>query len=207
MRLRANLKTILLAIAVIAVSFFVSLKAMDWLSPRGRVAAPVLAPAGATRASKDGGTFRMAITVGIFHAIDPALYGLESRILRPACAALMSYPDKPLPDGLRLAPELAASYPTVSRDRRTYTFTIRKGMRFSDGSRLTARNVAHALERIFDPRMRSGAAELFEDIVGAHQMPGRVLAVGRREHHVARPRVGVPALVGFHVHRAELPLT
>jgi hypothetical protein len=43
MRLRANLKTILLAIAVIAVSFFVSLKAMDWLSPRGRVAAPVLA--------------------------------------------------------------------------------------------------------------------------------------------------------------------
>ncbi len=130
----------------------------------------VLAPAGATRASKDGGTFRMAITVGIFHAIDPALYGLESRILRPACAALMSYPDKPLPDGLRLAPELAASYPTVSRDRRTYTFTIRKGMRFSDGSQLTARNVAHALERIFDPRMKSGAAELFEDIVGARQM-------------------------------------
>src|SRR5437660_6490316 len=43
MRLRANLKTILVAIAVIAVSFFVSLKAMDWLSPRGRVAAPVLA--------------------------------------------------------------------------------------------------------------------------------------------------------------------
>src|SRR5438552_6758634 len=43
MRLRANLKTLLLAIAVIAVSFFVSLKAMDWLSPRGRVAAPVLA--------------------------------------------------------------------------------------------------------------------------------------------------------------------
>src|SRR5947208_6556048 len=43
MRLRANLKTLLLAIAVLAVSFFVSLKAMDWLSPRGRVAAPVLA--------------------------------------------------------------------------------------------------------------------------------------------------------------------
>src|SRR2546423_5347162 len=42
MRPRASLKTILLAIAVIAVSFFVSLKAMDWLSPAGRVAAPVL---------------------------------------------------------------------------------------------------------------------------------------------------------------------
>ena len=35
--------TILVAIAVIAVSFFVSLKAMDWLSPRGTVPAPALA--------------------------------------------------------------------------------------------------------------------------------------------------------------------
>jgi hypothetical protein len=35
-------KAILLAIAVIAISFFVSLKAMDWLSPRGSVPAPAL---------------------------------------------------------------------------------------------------------------------------------------------------------------------
>ena len=38
-----RLKTILLAVAVVAVSFFVSLKAMDWLSPRGTVRAPALA--------------------------------------------------------------------------------------------------------------------------------------------------------------------
>ena len=43
MRLAVSLKTILLAIAVVVVSFFVSLKAMDWLSPRGTVAAPALA--------------------------------------------------------------------------------------------------------------------------------------------------------------------
>ena len=43
MRLAVSLKTILLAIAVVAVSFFVSLKTMDWLSPRGTVAAPALA--------------------------------------------------------------------------------------------------------------------------------------------------------------------
>ncbi len=42
MRLAVSLKTILLAIAVVAVSFLVSLKAMDWLSPRGRTPAPVL---------------------------------------------------------------------------------------------------------------------------------------------------------------------
>jgi hypothetical protein len=42
MRLALSLKTILLAIAVVVASFFISLKAMDWLSPRGVIAAPAL---------------------------------------------------------------------------------------------------------------------------------------------------------------------
>jgi hypothetical protein len=42
MHLAVRLKTILIAITVVAVSFFVSLKAMDWLSPRGSGPAPVL---------------------------------------------------------------------------------------------------------------------------------------------------------------------
>jgi hypothetical protein len=43
MHLTLNWKTILLAIAVVAASFFVSLKAMDWLSPRGTSSAPAVA--------------------------------------------------------------------------------------------------------------------------------------------------------------------
>jgi hypothetical protein len=42
MRLAVSLKTILVGIAVVAVSFLVSLKAMDWIAPRGRTPAPVL---------------------------------------------------------------------------------------------------------------------------------------------------------------------
>jgi hypothetical protein len=42
MRPAVSLKTILLGIAVVAVSFFVSLKAMDWIAPRSTVAAPAL---------------------------------------------------------------------------------------------------------------------------------------------------------------------
>jgi hypothetical protein len=42
MRLPMRLGTILIGIAVVAVSFFVSLKTMDWLSPRGTVRGPVL---------------------------------------------------------------------------------------------------------------------------------------------------------------------
>jgi peptide/nickel transport system substrate-binding protein len=131
----------------------------------------VSASGAGARSLDEGGTFRMAISlIANFQSIDPALYGLESRALRPACAALMSYPDKPLPAGLVLAPELAQSDPVVSRDRKTYTFTIRKDARFSDGSAVTARDFVHALERGFDPKMKSVANPYFRDIVGAREM-------------------------------------
>ena len=42
MRPAVSLKTILIGIAVVAVSFLISLKAMDWIAPRGGTPAPVL---------------------------------------------------------------------------------------------------------------------------------------------------------------------
>ena len=42
MRLALNLKTILLGVVILAASFFLSLKAMDWIWPRG-ISQPVLA--------------------------------------------------------------------------------------------------------------------------------------------------------------------
>lgn len=42
MRLPMHLKTILIGTAVVAVSFFISLKAMDWLAPRATVQSPAL---------------------------------------------------------------------------------------------------------------------------------------------------------------------
>jgi peptide/nickel transport system substrate-binding protein len=130
-------------------------------------AALLVAASGSPSGAKDGGTFRVSITNGLFGPIDPALSGRGGRLLRPACAALMSFPDKPLPAGLRLMPELAVSDPVVSSDGRRYTFTIRKDARFSDGAAVTANAFAHALERILDPAMKSGLADEFTDIVGA----------------------------------------
>jgi peptide/nickel transport system substrate-binding protein len=114
---------------------------------------------------RKGGTFRVSLTIGLFQSIDPALYGAEAGILRPACAALMSYPDKPLPAGLRLAPELAESFPIVSKDHRKYTFTIRADARFSTGVPVTARDFVHALERILGFK-----GPVFADLVGARQV-------------------------------------
>ena len=99
------------------------------------------ARAGEARAMKEGGTFRV-VAAGGFFTIDPALVGgpAEFPVLRPACAGLLAFPDKSLPAGLRVEPDLAEAQPVVSRDGKTYTFRIRKDARFSDGTPVTARN-------------------------------------------------------------------
>jgi peptide/nickel transport system substrate-binding protein len=63
-------------------------------------------------------------------------------------------------------PEVAAGYPAVSRDARTYTFTIRKGFRFSTGVPVTAANYAAAIKRVLNPAMSSPAAQYLREVVG-----------------------------------------
>jgi peptide/nickel transport system substrate-binding protein len=76
----------------------------------------------------------------------------------------MAFPDKPAPDGLIPRPEAAAGLPAVSRDGRTYAFTVRRGLRFNDGSPLTAANFERALGRVLNPAMGSAGAFLFADV-------------------------------------------
>jgi peptide/nickel transport system substrate-binding protein len=125
-------------------------------------------------AVRDGGTFRIAFPTGFtgITAIDPAKWGSATdQILgRVSCAALMAFPDKPLPAGWKLAPEVAAAAPRISNGRRTYTFTIRKAVRFSNGAPVTARSFSHAINRILNPTMESGSAGFFGDIVGAQDV-------------------------------------
>jgi ABC-type transport system substrate-binding protein len=137
----------------------------------GLLTALLVVPAAGTHSIKEGGTFRVGIDAGTpFSTIDPALSFSIYGLLRPACGSLMAYPDKPLPAGLVLSTELAQSDPVVSRDRMTYTFTIRKDARFSTGAPVTARDLSHSLERILDPVMKSVYAPDFQDVVGARKM-------------------------------------
>jgi oligopeptide transport system substrate-binding protein len=63
-------------------------------------------------------------------------------------------------------PSLAESW-TVSDDGRTYTFHLRDGLRFSDGSPLRAEDVRRSWLRILDPATRSSAPDVLSIIVGA----------------------------------------
>jgi ABC-type oligopeptide transport system substrate-binding subunit len=126
----------------------------------------MLVPAAGTHRVKDGGTFKVAFTTGFVQTIDPALAS-DPYLSRPTCGALMSYPDLPPPAGYRIAPDLADGEPVVSRDGKMYAFTVRRDARFSDGTHVTARAFARALERILDPAMESPlAADYAATIVG-----------------------------------------
>ena len=85
--------------------------------------------------------------------MDPALSFTAAgwALLDTVCARLMAYPDKRPPAGLRLQPEVAAAPPTVSPDLKTFTFTLRTGFRFSDGSPVRASAFARAINRTLAP--------------------------------------------------------
>jgi peptide/nickel transport system substrate-binding protein len=128
-----------------------------------------LTAAGSPRGIKEGGTFRMGIPAEQIDSIDPALTAIAgtTALMRAICAGLMTTPDKPLPEGSRLVPDLAVGYPKITDGGKTYTFTLRKGRRFATGAPVTALDVAHTLNRILNPAMKAYAAGSFADIVGA----------------------------------------
>lgn len=61
------------------------------------------------------------------------------------------------PDGVSFVPACAESY-TVSEDGMTYTFTLKKGLKWSDGSDLTAKDFEYSWKRVLNPAVASGSA-------------------------------------------------
>src|SRR5579859_1598486 len=63
-------------------------------------------------------------------------------------------------------PGLAASW-AVSSDGLTYTFHLRTGVRFHDGTPFRARHVVHSWTRVLDPAVKGGRGEPLYPIRGA----------------------------------------
>ena len=67
--------------------------------------------------------------------------------------------------------DLAAAPPTISADHMTWTFTLRKGVLFHNGTELTADDVAFSIMRVLDPKLKPAvswgqpADELFQGSV------------------------------------------
>jgi len=77
-----------------------------------------------------------------------------------------------------LEPALATSW-TVSRDRRTISFHLRKGVYFSDGTPYSSEDVAYTMRSLMDPQTHSPTGDAFRSGEGAVQVqtPAADLAV------------------------------
>lgn len=108
-----------------------------------------------------GGTLHLAAYVNL-RTLDPALtYDEASRPIESLVfSRLVTWDDQGRP-----APDLAERF-EVSEDGRTYTFTLRDGVRFHDGAELTAADVVRTFERTLRPGTPSPGASYYDMLEG-----------------------------------------
>jgi peptide/nickel transport system substrate-binding protein len=144
------------------------------------LAALVLSACGSSDGSSSGGSGTSAsggkeggTLVGAYSAfpdyLDPAL----SHTIEGFTAGydtyipLLTYAHASGKAGGKVIPGLATALPKVSDGGKTYTLTLRKGLKYSNGEPVVAGDFKHALERVF--LLNSSGTFFFEDIVGAEK--------------------------------------
>ena len=125
--------------------------------------------AGVAGASTDASrVLRLNVSDTAIQYLDPALsYDFIGwRLEFATCARLLRNPDKAGAAAAPLVPEVAVAIPRPTGGGKVYSFRVRSGFRFSDGSAVTAESFARAVERALDPAMQSPAASFLGDVVG-----------------------------------------
>src|SRR6059058_2068703 len=135
------------------------------------------AHAASSSAAKKGGTIKLNMSATDVDFSDPSLaYGTISWQIEFATGLkLYNYPDKPKPLGGKIQPEGAVGFPVVSKDGKTYTITVKPGYKFSDGSAVTAKNYASAINRALSKTMQSPAAPFVDTLNAANAQIGGIV--------------------------------
>jgi len=112
-------------------------------------------------APRRGGTLHLASFADV-RTLDPAVASddLASAMFEEIFAGLVDYDAQ-----ARIVPDLARRF-EVSPDGLTYRFFMREGVRFHDGSELTAADVKRSIERALHPTTPNPAASLYDTIAG-----------------------------------------
>ncbi|HET6737829.1 MAG TPA: ABC transporter substrate-binding protein [Kribbella sp.] len=115
---------------------------------------------------KKGGTLRMAITEK-YDSTDPGdtYYGLSWNLLRNYARPLMTFKAAPGKEGGKLVPDLAEAAGVPSDDAKTWTYKIRKGVKFEDGTPVTSKDVKYAVARSLDKDTLKNGPTYFNDFL------------------------------------------
>lgn len=127
------------------------------------------APIPAAAQEHRGGTLKL-VAHAAAGTLDPQInYTLEYwQIEQATYDGLLAFRKVAGTDGLTVVPDLAEAIPAPQDGGKTYTFKLRSGISFSDGTKLTVDDVASTFRRIFQVSSPT-AGTFFSGIVGADQ--------------------------------------
>jgi ABC-type oligopeptide transport system substrate-binding subunit len=133
----------------------------------------------ASASASGGGVLRVGME-GASVQIDPQVsYITTAWWLEYATAAkLYNWPDR---GAATLVPEVASRFTLSDRGKR-YAFFLRKGFRFSDGTQVTARNFAYAIDRMANKELASPGAAVITDPSGTNIAGAQEVNQGNGTH-------------------------
>ncbi|MGP3944660.1 caspase, EACC1-associated type [Streptomyces sp. 6N106] len=107
--------------------------------------------------TKSGGTLKF-ISKDDADSWDPqrSYYGFVWNFSRYYARQLVTYAPKPGKDGTELVPDLAERKAEVTDGGKTYTYTLRAGITWEDGTAITSQDIKYGIERIWAQDTVSG---------------------------------------------------
>lgn len=113
-----------------------------------------------------GGTLRMALTDD-WDSVDPGdtYYAFAWDFARLYGRSLTSFKPAPGQAGSEVVPDLAESLGKPSDDGKTWTYTLRKGLKYEDGTPITATDVKYAVARSLDKDILVNGPTYFNDFL------------------------------------------
>jgi peptide/nickel transport system substrate-binding protein len=125
-------------------------------------------PAATDGGGRTGGEIRTAYT-SFPDYLDPALsYTQEGwQTLWTVYTPLLTYKHAEGAEGATVVPGLAEAMPEISEDGKTYKLTLRKGLKYSDGTAVKASDFEHTIKRVLN--LESGGSSFYLGIVGAEK--------------------------------------
>src|SRR3954468_11418588 len=113
-----------------------------------------------------GGTLRYANS-GDWDSLDPAdtYYAYSWNFARLYGRSLVMFKPAPGAQGATLVPDLAESLGRSSDGAKTWTYTLRPGVRFEDGTPVTSKDVKYAVERSLDKTTFPNGPTYFNDFL------------------------------------------
>jgi peptide/nickel transport system substrate-binding protein len=113
-----------------------------------------------------GGTLRYANS-GDWDSLDPAdtYYAYAWNFIRNYGRTLVMFKSAPGQQGATLVPDLAESLGRSSDGTKTWTYTLRPGVKFEDGTPVTSKDVKYAVERSLDKTTFPNGPTYFNDVL------------------------------------------